>query len=889
APPVSKEAICKFTPDPSFCNYVLPNQTSNVYEFWRYAAQKSLSQSRKFLNLVDKYLKLHSTLSKTAVLALQDCQFLAGLNIDFLASSLETLNATKYQTLSSLKTDDVQTLLSAILTNQQTCLDGIQATASSWSVKRGLSVPLSNDTSLYSVSLALFTKAWVPKTKKKGRKLLDQTDQQIIDTNDVLVRDNVTVSQDGSGNFTTISDAVEAAPNNSAPSKGYFLIYIKAGVYEEYVTIDKKKKYLMMIGDGINQTVVTGNRSVKGGNWTTFRSATFAVVGQGFVAVNMTFRNTAGAENSQAVAVRNGADLSTFYRCSFEGYQDTLYTHNQRQFYRECDIYGTVDFIFGNAAVVFQNCNMYPRLPMSKQFNAITAQGRTDPNQNTGISIHNCTIRAADDLASSDGSTKTYLGRPWKAYSRTVYMQSFVDSLIDEEGWHEWDGNFALKTLDYAEYDNTGPGQRLQAEFHGMVTIEPGNQNLHNSLFRPLATHSPRSKRAFHKCPPNFVNLTNQQTCLDGIQSTASAWSLKTGLSAPNDTKFYSVSLALFTKGWVPKKKKSATWKPTRKQRGFKNGRLPLKMTSRTRAVYEGVTKRKMLQTETEDDGVLVSEVVTVSQNGTGNFSTINDAIAAAPNNSASTNGYFLIYVTAGVYEEYVSIAKNKRYLMMVGDGINQTILTGNRSVVDGWTTFNSATFAVTAPGFVAVNMTFRNTAGAIKHQAVAVRNGADLSTFYSCSFEAYQDTLYTHSLRQFYRECDIYGTVDFIFGNAAVVFQNCNLYPRLPMSGQFNAITAQGRTDPNQNTGTSIHNCTIRAADDLASSNSSTKTYLGRPWKEYSRTVYMQSYIDSAVDPAGWRAWDGEFALSTLYYASITTPVPDQTLQTELHGQVTM
>ena len=170
----------------------------------------------------------------------------------------------------------------------------------------------------------------------------------------------------------------------------------------------------------------------------------------------------------------------------------------------------------------------------------------------------------------------------------------------------------------------------------------------------------------------------------------------------------------------------------------------------------------------------------------------------------------------------------------------------------------------------MAVNITFRNTAGASKHQAVAVRNGADLSTFYSCSFEGYQDTLYTHSLRQFYRECNIYGTVDFIFGNAAVVFQNCNLYPRLPMSGQFNAITAQGRTDPNQNTGISIHNCTVKAADDLASSTDGSfaaKTYLGRPWKEYSRTVYMQSYIDSVVDPVGWRDWNGDFALSTLYY----------------------
>lgn len=179
------------------------------------------------------------------------------------------------------------------------------------------------------------------------------------------------------------------------------------------------------------------------------------------------------------------------------------------------------------------------------------------------------------------------------------------------------------------------------------------------------------------------------------------------------------------------------------------------------------------------------------------------------------------------------------------------------------------------AQGFVAVNITFRNTAGAAKHQAVALRSGADLSTFYLCSFEAYQDTLYTHSLRQFYRECDIYGTVDFIFGNAAVVFQNCNLYPRLPLSGQFNAITAQGRTDPNQNTGTSIHNCVIRAADDLAASNGTTKTYLGRPWKEYSRTVYMQSNMGSLIDPSGWSIWSGDFALSTLYYAEYNNTGP--------------
>ena len=174
---------------------------------------------------------------------------------------------------------------------------------------------------------------------------------------------------------------------------------------------------------------------------------------------------------------------------------------------------------------------------------------------------------------------------------------------------------------------------------------------------------------------------------------------------------------------------------------------------------------------------------------------------------------------------------------------------------------------AVVGNGFIAKGITFENSAGPSKHQAVAFRSGSDLSAFYKCSFVAYQDTLYVHSLRQFYRECDIYGTVDFIFGNAAAVLQGCNLYAREPNPNQKNIFTAQGRQDPNQNTGISILNCKIAAAADLIPVKSSFKTYLGRPWKEYSRTVIMRSYIDDSVDPAGWLEWNGTFALSTLYY----------------------
>ncbi|XP_044501120.1 probable pectinesterase/pectinesterase inhibitor 7 [Mangifera indica] len=479
---VSRETLCKSAPDPSYCKSVLPNQTADVHSSGRYCFGKALYQSQKFVRLVDKYLQRQSELSMPVIRALEDCQLLAGNNVDFLYGSSQAVNKTS-KTLSTMAADDVQSLVSAILTNQQTCLDSLEETSSSSSLKNGISASLFNDTKLYSVSLALLAEGWVPKEKKaaasqptrkqlsftKGRLPLKMSSQKqalyesvsrrklLQTTDEVLVSDIVIVCKDGTGNFSTINDAINAAPNNTDGSNGYFLIYVQAGIYEEYISIAKNKKYLMMIGDGINQTVITGNRSVADG-WTTFNSATFAVVASNFVAVNITFRNTAGAAKNQAVALRSGADLSIFYSCSFEAYQDTLYTHSLRQFYSECDIYGTVDFIFGNAAVVFQNCNIYPRLPMSGQFNTITAQGRTDPNQNTGTSIQNCTIRAANDLAFTNQTVNTYLGRPWKTYSRAVYMQSFMNSLINPAGWQIWNGTFALSTLYFAEYNNTGPG-----------------------------------------------------------------------------------------------------------------------------------------------------------------------------------------------------------------------------------------------------------------------------------------------------------------------------------------------------------------------------------------------------------------------------------------------
>lgn len=192
-----------------------------------------------------------------------------------------------------------------------------------------------------------------------------------------------------------------------------------------------------------------------------------AIDGDGFIAKDIGFHNNAGPQGEQAIALTMASDQSVLYRCSIAGYQDTLYALILRQFYRECDIYGTVDFIFGNAAAVFQECDLIFRQPTSrKSYNVILANGRTDQNQNTGFSVQNCRIGSGQQ--GSLGSARAYLGRPWKQCSRSVVMQSTIGASVDARGWIEWSGSGSsvLKTLYFAEYANVGPGAGTAGRVH---------------------------------------------------------------------------------------------------------------------------------------------------------------------------------------------------------------------------------------------------------------------------------------------------------------------------------------------------------------------------------------------------------------------------------------
>lgn len=183
-----------------------------------------------------------------------------------------------------------------------------------------------------------------------------------------------------------------------------------------------------------------------------------AAIGDGFICKSMGFSNTAGPDGHQAVALRVQSEMSAFFNCRMDAYQDTLYVQVGRQFYRNCVISGTVDFIFGDSACVIQNCKIIVRKPMDNQFNTVTAQGRSKDHQATGLVIHNCNIVPEMKLSPVRFKIQTYLGRPWKEYSRTVVMESTLSDFINPAGWYPWAGNFALDTLYYAEYANRGPG-----------------------------------------------------------------------------------------------------------------------------------------------------------------------------------------------------------------------------------------------------------------------------------------------------------------------------------------------------------------------------------------------------------------------------------------------
>ncbi|MGA2117518.1 MAG: pectinesterase family protein [Bryobacteraceae bacterium] len=275
---------------------------------------------------------------------------------------------------------------------------------------------------------------------------------------------HVVVAHDGTGDFPTVQNAVDHALDKAPIGpNGRLYIEIRPGTYNERVVVPQDMPRVTLAGSDPATTIITHGQTARetGG---TFFSATVDVNGAAFEAENITFENP--AQGAQAVAVSVHSDRARFRNCRFIGWQDTLYAASGRQYYIHCYISGHVDFIFGHAAAVFEDCEIH-----SRGNGYLTAVNRTRPDEPTGYAI----LRSR--LTAEEGVNSVALGRPWRVYARVVYIDCWMGPQIIPGGWDNWNKPEAEKTAYYGEYGSTGPGARPDARVpwaHRLTAAEAG-------------------------------------------------------------------------------------------------------------------------------------------------------------------------------------------------------------------------------------------------------------------------------------------------------------------------------------------------------------------------------------------------------------------------------
>lgn len=257
-------------------------------------------------------------------------------------------------------------------------------------------------------------------------------------------QDTIVVSRDGTGNFRTLQEAIESA---RAFMDYTVTIYVKNGVYKEKVIVPSWVENIDIIGEDRDKTIITYDDHANINKMGTFRTYTVKVEGSDITFKNLTIENNA-AQLGQAVALHTEGDRLKFINCRILGNQDTIYTGAKftRLYFKDCYIDGTTDFIFGPSTALFENCEI-----RSKTNSYVTAAS-TPEDIAVGYVFKNCKLTA------NPGVDKVYLGRPWRPYAATVFINCEMGKHIRPEGWHNWGKEENEKTARYAEYNSTGEG-----------------------------------------------------------------------------------------------------------------------------------------------------------------------------------------------------------------------------------------------------------------------------------------------------------------------------------------------------------------------------------------------------------------------------------------------
>jgi pectinesterase len=257
------------------------------------------------------------------------------------------------------------------------------------------------------------------------------------------------VAADGSGEFKTIQEAINAAPQLTDAAHTW-TIRIKPGTYHELIYVMREKRFIRLVGDDPARTTVTealyaGMLGPDGKQIGTFRTPTVWIDADDFQVEGLTIENTAGPVG-QAVALRVDGERVSFRHCRFHGWQDTILVNRGRQSFGDCEITGAIDFIFGGATSYFERCAI-----RCLGDGYITAAS-TLPYDAHGMVFSHCVITG------DNPKVKTYLGRPWRAYASAAFLNTSMDGVVKPAGWDNWDRPEREKSSRYAEFGSTGAG-----------------------------------------------------------------------------------------------------------------------------------------------------------------------------------------------------------------------------------------------------------------------------------------------------------------------------------------------------------------------------------------------------------------------------------------------
>ncbi|KAJ4267256.1 hypothetical protein NW762_003360 [Fusarium torreyae] len=610
----------------------------------------------------------------------------------------------------------------------------------------------------------------------------------------------LTVAPSPTGNqYKTVASAIAAIPDDGKD----YTVYIKAGTYDEQLNFNRAKGQITLRGEtsfendfSQNQVLISFNKGFSTG---ASRNEETPVIfwkttqGATLSLYNLNFTNTYPQTRDTAALAADFFGNVAAYGCAFNGFQDTLLVNQGVQVFSNSYIQGSVDFIWGYSKAFFHQCIIASNTPNAY----ITANNRKTSSWAGGFVFDTCKVTYTDSYGSTFGSTS--LGRPWSQYAVVVYMNSFLDKHISAAGWSAWSTS-SPQTSDvlFGEFNNVGPGNWTS------------------------------SRASF------ATKLTESQ---------ASSYSLGSFIGSPSwlDMKAYNL---------VPSYKIADT--------------TATSTDPDTPSTEVSFPSHPSDGTKPPKGAVLVS----VGGEKTDSYSSLTDALKSLPKDSTSQ----VIFIYPGTYEEQVPSINRPGPVTIIGytetepgktyTSTQVTItqakgLSVAGTIPAGRSNADTATVATASTKIAIYNIKFVNTdnsdGATPSYVTLAGSIYGDKIAFYGVSFIGWQDTLLTGATAgyQYYESCYIEGAIDFIWGYSKAYFKGCTIAAKRAKS----AITAHSRKSETAIGGYIFDQCLFTEAAS-ATVDLQGLVYLGRPYNAYALVVVKNSYLDSIIQPAGWKIW---------------------------------